>query len=100
MKLLFLRFFFVDGKIPIKPVRLEHAFLNETVPHIVALPVFKEKQRMRKPSAEFWNGVKITEFRIFQYPVIDPKAWYTYKKNGDGKVKRVTLQKFLEKGGE
>jgi len=87
-----MRFYIIDAKPPIRALRKDKAFVNLTVPNVVGFPIFKG---IRKPSSALWDGTGLRELRVLTYPVIRPEQWFTYKRNGDGKVKKLTLEKFL-----
>jgi hypothetical protein len=83
-------------KIPIRCIRKEKAFIHPKNPGVFALPVLRQKDFLRKPDAALWNGLDAEEMKLWTYPLIKEQEWFTYKKNGDKKVKRVTLAEYLK----
>jgi hypothetical protein len=82
---------------PIRAVRKDKVFINDSVPHIFGIWL-KDGGEIRSPSKVLWNGLKPKLFLAYPYPTIDANAWYTYKKDGD-KVKRVPLAQYQKKEG-
>ena len=96
-RMTYLRFFFVNvEKMPVRAVRKDKAFINAAVPNVFAF-LTKDGGGLRDPDRSLWNGLKPKPFPMHPYPKIDPTAWFTYKKNGDGKVRRVTLADYEKK---
>ena len=94
----YFRFYFVEvDRMPIRAVRKDKVFINDSVPHIFG--IWLEEGESRSPSKSIWEGLKPKLFPAYPYPTINPNDWFTYQKDGD-KVKRVPLSKYQKKGSK
>lgn len=102
MRLLYMRFFYVKNKkfdrMPVRSIRKERAFINTSVPRIVAFPVLKvgKKTVITRPSKGNWADVRLGKLLLLTYPEVKGYEWFTYRKV-NGKVKRLTLSQYLLK---
>lgn len=92
--------FFTATDLPKKAVRKDKAFVNESVPNVFAFLARTTKEKSRRPDKRLWHGLKPRPMHLWTYPVVDTKAWFTYKKTDNGKVRRVTLAEYLKERGK
>jgi len=86
-----LKFYCAEGDMTVKAIRKDRAFVNKAIPKAVAF------LSGRKPDHKLWNGARLKELRLLTYPTIKENEWHTYRKNNDGKSRKVTLAQCLAK---